>query len=102
MLKKEREGTKECIVKYRRFKRGLKKFWAVYKEWIQRVKRQRELELVEEIEEKFERIQEQEEEVPLETGETPTEEKEEVDEEQLERIKKCQPDEVQNIEEVKK
>lgn len=44
MVKHEREQTKECIVKYRRFKLGMKKFWKVYKVWIAKVKLQRKIE----------------------------------------------------------
>ena len=39
---------KNSIVKFRRFKRGLKIFWKTYKEWIERVKIQREEERLQE------------------------------------------------------
>jgi hypothetical protein len=41
MIRHEREQAKESIVKYRRFKLGLRKFWKVYKVWIAKVKLER-------------------------------------------------------------
>jgi hypothetical protein len=103
MLKKEREGTKECIVKYRRFKRGLRRFWVVYKRWIQKVKLQRETQRENEEENKTQEIEKEEDEQQQEKQEEAVNnELDNFDEEQLERLRKCQPDEIQNIEEVKK
>jgi len=42
MVKNERDQFKQSIVKYRRFKIGLRKFWQVYKVWITKIKAQRE------------------------------------------------------------
>lgn len=84
MLKREREGTGECIAKYRRFKKGLRKFWQVYKTWIVRVKQQRAQLKVEE-EQKMKMLEEEE---------------KRLEEEQIQ--KKQRPDEVMQIQEVNK
>lgn len=41
MVRHERNETKVWIMRYRKFKRGMQKFWKVYKEWIERVKKAR-------------------------------------------------------------
>lgn len=87
MLKKEREMSGECIAKYRRFKRGMRKFWKVYKLWITKVKQQR---THQEAEAK--RLQKEEEEKLFD-------EHKQVDEE---RQRKVQPDEIFTYDEVKK
>ena len=95
MVKNEREGMKNSVVKFRRFKRGLKIFWKVYKEWIERVKIQREKQkrLEEEQKVKEIKLKELEEQKQLE-------DEQRLEEEKIQ--KKLQPDEVQHYVEVKK
>ena len=95
MVKKEREGMKNCIVKFRKLKRGLKLFWKVYKSWIARVKIQREEQIRLEEEQRLREIEQQQFEEQLKL-----EEEEKLEEEQ--RLRKYQPDEVQHFVEVKK
>lgn len=95
MVKKEREGMKNSIVKFRKLKRGLKLFWKVYKSWIARVKIQREEQIRLEEEQRLREIEQQQFEEQLKL-----EEEEKLEEEQ--RLRKYQPDEVQHFVEVKK
>ena len=95
MVKKEREGMKNSVVKFRRFKRGLKVFWNVYKNWIKRIKIQREKQKRLDEEQKKREIEQQQFE-----EQRRIEEEQKLEEEKIQ--KKLQPDEVQHYVEVKK
>lgn len=61
MMKNEREGFKKSIEKFRRVKKGFRKFWSIYKAWVSRVKEQKakeneEKELIKQMEEVEKRI----------------------------------------------
>ena len=109
MVQNERKQFGEWISKYRRVKRGLAKFWKIYKIWIAKVKLQRQEEIKEaKLQENQPEIQkvEKEEEEKEESLEELQLELQRIEEtkKKLEeaKLKKATPDEIWEIQEVNK